>query len=102
MIVLDEHIESKFKDPLPNSHLLCRESPENLPFLQSLTAARRKLNPVFDLGFNPVDIKNRLTGVTVYTVANNETGEFVLASGRVRFRTFAYKYPSWREFVQQL
>ena len=52
--------------------------------LQSLTATRRKQpHPVADLAFNPVDIKNRLSGVTVFTVANNETGEFVLASAKV-------------------
>lgn len=50
--------------------------------LQSLTAGRRKLNPTSDLSFNPIDIKTRLSGVTVFTVANNETGEFVLASGK--------------------
>jgi hypothetical protein len=50
--------------------------------LASLSASTsRRLNPTAELSFNPVDIKNRLTGVSVYTVANNDNSEFVLISG---------------------
>ncbi len=39
--------------------------------------------PVFDLAYNPEEIKFRLSGIPVYTVIN-KAKEFVLVSGEVR------------------
>ena len=38
--------------------------------------------PIFDLAYNPEEIKARLSGVPVYTVANKQN-EFVLVAGEV-------------------
>lgn len=40
----------------------------------------RRANTVADVAYNPVEIKARLVGVSVYTVANKKN-EFVLVSG---------------------
>ena len=47
-------------------------------------AARRSTaQPVCDLAYNPDEIKARLSGVPVYTVANKQN-EFILVAGEVR------------------
>jgi hypothetical protein len=38
--------------------------------------------PIYDLAYNPEEIKARLSGVPVYTVANKQN-EFVLVAGEV-------------------
>ena len=43
---------------------------------------RRKPQPVCDLAYNPEEIKARLAGIPVYTVANKQN-EFVLVAGEV-------------------
>lgn len=48
----------------------------------SAGAPEARPHPVFDLAFNPEDIKARLSGVPVYTVANKKN-EFVLVAGEV-------------------
>jgi hypothetical protein len=52
--------------------------------LQSLSLAAlgpsRRPNAIADVAYNPVEIKARLVGVNVYTVANKKN-EFVLVSG---------------------
>lgn len=54
--------------------------------LQSVSArhgvAATAAQPVFDLAFNPEEIKARLNAVPVYTVVNNKN-EFVLVAGEV-------------------
>ena len=44
---------------------------------------RRKPQPICDLAYNPEEIKARLAGIPVYTVANKQN-EFVLVAGEVR------------------
>ena len=51
--------------------------------LQSLSMSQRSLRPVFDLAFNPIDIKHRLTTIPIYVVAHKDDSEFVLVSGEV-------------------
>ena len=54
--------------------------------VQSILGApgrRRRAQPVAELAAEPQDIKSRLAGVPVYTVANKKN-EFVLVSGEVR------------------
>ena len=50
-----------------------------------MTMSNRRLKPVFDLAFNPADIKNRLTTIPIYVVAHKDDSEFVLVSGEVNF-----------------
>jgi hypothetical protein len=55
--------------------------------LQSLSLGpggsdRRKPQPICDLAYNPEEIKARLAGIPVYTVANKQN-EFVLVAGEV-------------------
>ncbi len=45
-------------------------------------ARRHRAQPVAELAAEPQDIKSRLAGVPVYTVANKKN-EFVLVSGEV-------------------
>lgn len=55
-------------------------------FVQSILGApgrRQRAQPVAELAAEPQDIKSRLAGVPVYTVANKKN-EFVLVSGEVR------------------
>lgn len=47
---------------------------------QSVTASR---HPLFELAYSAIDIKARLAGVPVYTVAKRDNSEFVLVSGEV-------------------
>lgn len=46
--------------------------------------AARSAQPLFDLAFNPEDIKARLNAVPVFAVVNNKN-EFVLVAGEVRW-----------------
>ena len=48
----------------------------------ALTAARAAAQPLFDLAFNPEEIKARLNAVPVFAVVNNKN-EFVLVAGEV-------------------
>ena len=57
----------------------------------SLAATPSKPQPVYDLAYNPEEIKARLSGVPVYTVANKKN-EFVLVAGEVRS-------PEWIPFT---
>ena len=47
----------------------------------------RAAQPVFELSFNPEEIKARLNAVPVYTVVNKKN-EFVLVAGDVSLRSF--------------
>lgn len=48
-----------------------------------MSAARSRHTPVFELAYG-IDVKARLAGVPVYTVAKKDNSEFVLVSGEVR------------------
>lgn len=53
--------------------------------MQSLNSAlARRPQPLWEIAYNPEDIKARLSGVPVYTVAN-KNNEFVLVTGEVCF-----------------
>lgn len=52
--------------------------------MQSISAAALRKGPVFELAYSAIDIKARLAGVPVYTVAKKDNSEFVLVSGEVR------------------
>lgn len=58
-------------------HTLCVQSILGAP------GRRRRAQPVAEMAAEPQDIKSRLAGVPVYTVANKKN-EFVLVSGEVR------------------
>lgn len=68
------------------------------------TAAAGSFNrptlPVFDLSFNPEELKFRLQAVPVYTVVNNRN-EFVLVSGEVRvtLRFHAFNFGCYVAFL---
>jgi hypothetical protein len=49
----------------------------------AVAAARAAAQPLFDLAFNPEEIKARLNSVPVFAVVNNKN-EFVLVAGEVR------------------
>lgn len=56
----------------------------------ALAAEAQRPQPVFDVAYNPEDIKARLSGVPVYAVINKKD-EFVLIAGdavRSRFRKY--------------
>ena len=44
---------------------------------------RSSAQPICDVAYNPEEIKARLSGVPVYTVANKQN-EFILVAGEVR------------------
>ena len=44
--------------------------------------SRHRAQPVAELAYNPEEIKARLAGIPVYTVANKQN-EFVLVAGEV-------------------
>lgn len=48
-----------------------------------MTMSDRRLRPLFDLAFNPAEIKNRLTSIPIFVVAHKDDSEFVLVSGEV-------------------
>ena len=43
----------------------------------------RKAQQLFELAYNPSEMRARLSGIPVYTVANKDSREFVLVSGVV-------------------
>lgn len=49
----------------------------------ALNQQQRPSNPLFDLAFNPEEMKVRLASIPVYAVVNSKD-EFVLVSGDVR------------------
>jgi hypothetical protein len=71
-----------FVGKLLNAHfilLLCLWGSVQSLSLAALGPSRRA-NAIADVAYNPVEIKARLVGVNVYTVANKKN-EFVLVSG---------------------
>jgi hypothetical protein len=57
---------------------------------QMLPGQRTTANPVFDLSFNPEEVKRRLSGVPVFAVVNSKN-EFVLVSGEDGDSTSAHQ-----------
>ena len=47
------------------------------------SSRRSSAQPICDIAYNPEEIKARLSGVPVYTVANKQN-EFILVAGEVR------------------
>lgn len=47
------------------------------------SSRRSSAQPICDVAYNPEEIKARLSGVPVYTVANKQN-EFILVAGEVR------------------
>ena len=67
----------------PDAALLVRAQSLSLGSFAAAQRRRPPPQPVAELAYNPEDIKARLSGVPVYTVANKKN-EFVLVSGEVR------------------